>query len=389
MFCCTLTSCYAVNFSSKISKKRGVVWANEQSWKYCLRVFWRTTDLLWRILFLLLVWLLMGGFWLLLVLLVDSFILIRIAIKCKDSSIFTWILKTPIDSRPESSNASFVVWILRLMSQMLTLIIMGATFMLVQFNCNGIFEIFCVDWKERRDLFRHNDLVYGSFIFVCIMTVISPCLYLILSDTLEAFKAAHQDANSTRSLQQMIILNDADGMQDLIAFGFKFDENLATQLLFGKRSRGKEGYPTLFQVFLALIHRYEFNIIESGPSDNGDHEGGGSPTIAKRKKGKDTSYALNSIKEKDLVKVLCILASVVQHDRERMAKMNKKTKKPLNHFHLYPGMFFKGFVDSNPSQLSRNTICTLITLWLMANDTDCFEYDGSDRYSFYTGYDRY
>ena len=244
-----------LRFSGKAKrwKKRECV-----SWRFMLRFLFRLMDILWRVLTLLLTWTMIGGFTLITVVLIESLFLISFSVYCKDSSILTWILKSPLE-KPEfvpklSKYVNYYRWILHLL-----LIIAIWIFSVTQFSCGDETTVnFCTKYNERNSLmYDTNNYGFGtllSSIFCSIGGILIPLMYLYLEkNAIYTNKIATVD----RKLDELLKLQDFNGVSELIEFGFIFDKTEYLKILFHKNYQFF-GYQTLWDILWLLDTKYQW-----------------------------------------------------------------------------------------------------------------------------------
>lgn len=220
------------------------------NYRYVLRVWYRSGDIVWRISILLLTWLIVNGLIVVIVIGVE-FIMLILMSTCVDHkfniSILQWVFITPLtDVSNKSNNKSlksrcFVIfrWLEHL--ALLILVLFVGTIIDVESN--------------EYDIFASNQAI-GLMIYCAVAQILSPVVYVIIQHK----NLVSKSVSVERSLMELAVGKNRDAIKQFVDFGFTFSKNQCTNVLYYD-SANEIGFDILGDILKLVVKVHQYDVI--------------------------------------------------------------------------------------------------------------------------------
>eukprot|EP01084_Bolivina_argentea_P303117 523273_1 len=175
------------------------------SWTYLFRIMWRILDVSSRLFIMILTWLVIGGWALAIIILVEFTLILFICIMTKHWELIVWLVATVISMTRDIETITTVMVTYRTITNQILMILI-TVWMFFPFECAK-----CTPYSDRK-LYVHSDSsVFGIWVFCWVSVFLSP-MFLTLLFVAEMFIPS---STTSRQLQQMIDQNNNDGILEL------------------------------------------------------------------------------------------------------------------------------------------------------------------------------
>ena len=234
---------------------------------YLLRVAFRIFDIFWRILLLLSVWIILGGFALSIVLFIEFLLICILVFYINNADIFGWIIKLPVEKlnkfKKISYNTRKIFFIYRWSVHSLSIIIVwlfGTN--TINYECSKANNNFCVSSPEDRShVFFDNGMVFFAVIFCTIASILFPVFFVFMESYMNAF--SYEFINTHYSLRELVKSGAWYAVSDLVSLGCNFDTNTYLKTLFDSNCDvDSQNATTLYNIYIFLVKYCSWDFIE-------------------------------------------------------------------------------------------------------------------------------